>query len=181
MTLRRTTISKQLIINIAIPTLLALLIFAVFNFQRTRSQLARSNEEKNRLLVNEVTKILRFQDIAINLIEDEFNNRFRGLSSRLVNEYFTNTDNLKDIDLKKVAEEVGMDPDNEDIYIMAEDGTVINTTFIDELGFNLYSLGDNFKKYLAGIRESGEFVTEVFAIEHQPKNIPTRQQKTGNI
>jgi len=169
MALRRTTIFRQLIINIAIPTLLALLIFAVFNFQRTRSQLARSNEEKNRLLVNEVTKILRFQDIAINLIEDEFNNRFRGLSSRLVNEYFTNTDNLEDIDLKKVAEEVGMDPDNEDIYIMAEDGTVINTTFIDELGFNLYSLGDNFKKYLAGIRESGGFVTDLFAIEHQTK------------
>jgi len=102
MALRRTTIFKQLIINIAIPTLLALLIFAAFNFQRTRSQLERSNEEKNRLLVNEVTKILRFQDIAINLIEDEFNNRFRELSSKLVNDYFTNTDNLEDIDLRKV-------------------------------------------------------------------------------
>ena len=169
MALGRTTIFRQLIINIAIPTLLALLIFAAFNFQRTRSQLERSNEEKNRLLVNEVTKILRFQDIAINLIEDEFNNRFRELSSKLVNDYFTNTDNLEDIDLKKIAEKVGMDPDNEDIYIIAEDGIVINTTFTGELGFNLYSLGDNFKKYLAGIRESGEFVTDLFAIEDLTK------------
>jgi len=169
MALGRTTIFRQLIINIAIPTLLALLIFAVFNFQRTRSQLERSNEEKNRLLVNEVTKILRFQDIAINLIEDEFNNRFREMSSKLVNDYFTNTDNLEDIDLKKIAEKVGMDPDNEDIYIIAEDGIVINTTFTGELGFNLYSLGDNFKKYLAGIRESGEFVTDLFAIEDLTK------------
>jgi serine phosphatase RsbU (regulator of sigma subunit) len=169
MALRRTTIFKQLIVNIAIPTLLALLIFAVFSFQRTRSQLERSNAEKNKLLANEVTKILKFQDIAINLIEDEFNNRFRGLSNKLVNDYFTNTDNLDKIDLKKIASEIGMDAENEDIYIIAGDGVVINTTMTDELGFNLYSLGENFKKYLEGIRSSGEFVTDLFAIEHQTK------------
>ncbi len=169
MALRRTTIFRQLIINIAIPTLLALLVFAAFNFQNTRSQIAKSNDEKNRLLANGLTKILKFQDIAINLIEDEFNTRLRELSSRLVNEYFTNTDNLKDADLRKIANEIGMDPVNLDIYLIAEDGTVINTTFRDELGFNLYSLGENFRKYLAGIRTSGEFVTDIFAIEHRTK------------
>ncbi|MCX6302518.1 MAG: SpoIIE family protein phosphatase [Bacteroidia bacterium] len=169
MALRRTTIFKQLIVNIALPTLLALFIFAAFNFQRTRSQLERSNDEKNRLLTNEVTKILKFQDIAINLIEDEFNNRFREFNSRLVNEYLNNTDNIKDLDLKKIAREIGMDPNNEDIYVIAEDGIVVNTTLKDELGFNLYSLGENFRKYLNGIRESGEFVTDLFAIEHQTK------------
>ncbi len=169
MALRRTTIFRQLIINIAIPTLLALFIFAAFNFQQTRFQLARSNDEKNKLLANGMTKILKFQDIAINLIEDEFNNRFRELSSKLVNNYFTNTDHLENLDLKKIANEIGMDPFNEDIYIIAEDGTVINTTLKDELGFNLYSLGENFRKYLNGIRASGEFVTDLFAIEHQTK------------
>src|SRR4030065_2236591 len=99
MALRRTTIFKQLIINIAIPTFLALFIFAAFNFQNTRSQLAKSNDEKNRLLANGMTKILKFQDIAINLIEDEFNTRLRELSSRLVNDYFTRTDNLENVDL----------------------------------------------------------------------------------
>jgi len=180
--LRRTTIFRQLIVNIAVPTLLALLIFAVFSFQRTRSQLARSNDEKNRLLANEVIKILKFQDIAINLIEDEFNNRFRELSSTLVNDYFTRTDNLDKIDLRKIATEIGMDQHNEDIYIVAEDGTVINTTFTDELGFNLYSLGENFKKYLAGIRTSGEFVTDLFAIEDltkRPKKYTYQATKDG--
>jgi serine phosphatase RsbU (regulator of sigma subunit) len=169
MAVRRTTIFRQLIVNIAVPTLVALFIFAAFNFQQTRTRLERSNNEKNRLVANEVTKILRFQDIAINLIEDEFNNRFRGLSSLLVNKYIVNTDNIEEVDLRKIAEEIGMDPENEDIYIIAEDGTVVNTTLSDELGFNLYSLGENFKKYLTGIRESGEFTTDLFAIEHQTK------------
>ncbi len=169
MALRRTTIFKQLILNIAIPTLLALFVFAAFNFQRTRSQLARSNEEKNSLLVNEVTKILRFQDIAINLIDDEYNTRLKQLTERLLNEYFVKTANLEDLDLRKIAKEVGIDSENEDIYIIAEDGVVINTTFTDELGFNLYSLGENFRRYLEGIRESGEFITDLFAIEDQTK------------
>jgi serine phosphatase RsbU (regulator of sigma subunit) len=172
MAIRRTTIFKQLILNIAIPTLLALLVFAAFSFQRTSSQLKRRNNEKNKLLANEVTEILKFQDIAINLIEDEFNNRFREMSNKLVNEYFTNTSNLENVDLRKIANEIGMDPVNEDIYLIAEDGVVVNTTFKDELGFNLYSLGENFRKYLNGIRASGEFVTDLFNIEqmtHRPK------------
>jgi phosphoserine phosphatase RsbU/P len=172
MAIRRTTIFKQLIVNIAVPTLLALFIFAAFSFQRTSSQLKRRNNEKNKLLANEVTEILKFQDIAINLIEDEFNNRFRELSNKLVNEYFTNTSNLENADLRKIANEIGMDPVNEDIYLIAEDGVVVNTTFKDEIGFNLYSLGENFRKYLNGIRASGEFVTDLFNIEqmtHRPK------------
>jgi len=73
---RKTTIFRQLIFNIAIPTLLALLVFSVINFQRTRSILTLGTDEKNRLLSNEVTKILRFQDIAFSLIDEELNKRF---------------------------------------------------------------------------------------------------------
>jgi len=53
---RKTTIFRQLIFNVAVPTLLALLVFAGINFQRTHSILATGTDEKNRLLSNEVTK-----------------------------------------------------------------------------------------------------------------------------
>ena len=100
---RKTTIFRQLIFNIAIPTLLALLVFAVINFQRTRSILTYGTDEKNQLLSNEVTKILKFQDIAFNLIDGEFNNRLKEFSSLLVNKYFANTDNIKNLDLRAIA------------------------------------------------------------------------------
>jgi len=169
MAIRRTTIFKQLITNIALPTLLALLLFALFNFQQTRSRLERSNIEKNKLIANEVTKILRFQDIATNLIDVQLNDRLKGLSSLLVNKYFANTSNLDKADLFAIATEIGMDTINEAIYIISSDGIIINTTFRKDLGMNLYSLGGNMKKYLRDMQKSGDFFGERFAIEDATK------------
>lgn len=166
---RKTTIFRQLIFNIAIPTVIALLIIAVINFTRTRSILSTGTEEKNKLLANEVTKILKFQDIATNIVDDQFNNRFRELSSILVNKYFVNTDGIEKADLRKIANEIGMDPLSEDIYVISSDGKIVNTTFKQDLGFNLFGLGEDMKKYLQGIQVAGEFVAELFAIEQATK------------
>jgi sigma-B regulation protein RsbU (phosphoserine phosphatase) len=169
MTSRKTTIFRQLIFNIAIPTLLALLVFAAINFQRTRSILSSGTDEKNKLLANEVTKILKFQDIATNLIDVQLNDRLRGFNSLLVNKYFVNTSNLDKADLFAIANEIGMDTINEAIYIISSEGVIINTTFRQDLGFNLYTLGANMKKYLQDMQKSGEFFGERFAIEAATK------------
>jgi serine phosphatase RsbU (regulator of sigma subunit) len=169
MAIRRTTIFRQLISNIAVPTLLALLVFSVINFQRTRSILSDGTAEKNKLLANEVTKILKFQDIAINLIDIQLNNRLKELNSLLVNKYFANTSNLDKVDLFAIAGEIGMDTINEAIYIISSNGIIINTTFRQDLGMDLYSLGENMKKYLQDMQQSGEFFGERFAIEDATK------------
>jgi len=166
---RKTTIFRQLIFNIAIPTLLALLVFSAINFQRTRSILSSGTAEKNKLLANEVTKILKFQDIATNLIDVQLNDRLKGFNSLLVNKYFVNTSNLDKVDLFAIANEIGMDTINEAIYIISSEGIIINTTFRKDLGFNLYGLGDNMKKYLQNMQQSGEFFGERFAIEDATK------------
>ncbi len=166
---RKTTIFRQLIFNIAIPTLLALLVFSAINFQRTRSILSSGTDEKNKLLANGVTKILKFQDIATNLIDVQLNDRLKGLNTLLLNKYFVNTSNLDKADLFAIANEIGMDTINEAIYIISADGIIINTTLRQELGFNLYSLGDKMKSYLQNIQQSGEFFGERFAIEAATK------------
>ncbi|MCX6326552.1 MAG: SpoIIE family protein phosphatase [Bacteroidia bacterium] len=179
---RKTTIFRQLIFNIAIPTLLALLVFSVINFQRTRSILSSSTNETNRLLSNEVTKILKFQDIAFNLIDEELNNRFEEFSSLLVNKYFANTGNIKDLDLRDIANKIGMDPVNEDIYVISAEGIIINTTFKQDLGLDLFSLGENMKKYLQGSFKSPEFKADLFAIEHKthrPKKYTYQTTRDG--
>ncbi len=180
---RKTTIFRQLIFNIAIPTLIALLLFAGINFQRTRATLISGTEEKNRLISNEVTKILKFQDIAFNLIDGELNSRFKGLSSLLVDKYFANTDKIKELDLRTIANEIGMDPLNEDIYVVSSDGIIVNTTFKQDLGLDLFSLGDKMKIYLLDVFNKREFVADLIAIEHtthRPKKYtyqPTRDGK----
>jgi len=167
MATRKTTIFRQLIFNIAFPMLLGLLVFAGINFQRTHSILATGTDEKNELLSNEVTKILRFQDIAFNMIDDEINTRLEEFSSILINKYFSNTDNIKDLDLRFIANEIGMNPVLEDIYVISTDGIIINTTFKQDLTLDLYGLGEKMKVYLQEILEKGEFVADLFAIEHR--------------
>lgn len=165
----KTTIFRQLIFNIAIPTLLALLVVAVLNFQRTRSILESSAEERNRLLSNEVTKILKFQDFTFELIEAELNTRLRTLNHTLVDKYFVRTDNLEQVNLYELARKLQMDPENEDIYIIDRNGVVINTTFKADYRVNLYNYGEQFRAYLSNIFESGEFVVDLFAIEANTK------------
>lgn len=166
---RATTIFKQLIFNIVIPTLSALLLLAAFNFYRTRSILTTQTEEKNKLLSNEITKILRFQDVAFKLIDEQVDNRLRNFSNLLVNDYFKNTDNLEKLNLREIANKIGMDSINEDIYIIRRDGLVINTTFKQDFGSNLYDYGDKFENYLLDIFRNRDFVTDLFAIESKTK------------
>jgi phosphoserine phosphatase RsbU/P len=180
---RTTTIFKQLIFNVIFPTLIALLVFAIYNFQRTRSLLITGAAEKNQLLSNEVTKILKFQDIAFNLIEEELDIRLKSMSNILVDKYFANTDNIDKLNLREIANKIGMDPVNEDIYVIRRDGVVINTTFKQDFGVNLYSFGEKFQNYLLDIFRSKDFVNELFAIEastKRPKKYtyqPTKDRK----
>ncbi len=166
---RRTTIFRQLILNIVVPTLLALLLFAVLNFQHTSNLIKKGIDDKNSMLANEVTKVLRFQDIAVNIIDVEYTNRFRELSSKLINDYFANTDNISKLDLTAIAKKIGMNPEYEDLYVMSSDGIIVNTTFRADLGANLFSYGDVFKKYLLAIIDSGKFKSDLFAIEAKTK------------
>ncbi|HLN20510.1 MAG TPA: SpoIIE family protein phosphatase [Bacteroidales bacterium] len=180
---RKTTIFRQLIFNISIPTLIAFLVIAVLNFQRTRTLLVTSAEEKNKLLSNEVTKILRFQDIAFELIEEELNTRLTKLSYELVNNYFRNTSDLEKLNLHEIAKKLGMDPANEDIYVIDRNGLVVNTTFKADYGKNLYSFGEQFKTYLQNIFNSGNLVVDLFTTESSTRRakkytyIPTNDRK----
>jgi serine phosphatase RsbU (regulator of sigma subunit) len=169
MALRKTTIFRQLIFNIVIPTLAALLVFAVLNFYFTRSLMTKGNDERNLIISNEITKILKFQDIAFDLIEEEINIRFKELSTILVKDYFSNTEKIKDTDLKAIKSKLKMDPVNEDIYVISSDGIIINTTLKQDMGSDLFAFGEKFKNYLQSILKSGEFVSDLFAIEDKTR------------
>jgi phosphoserine phosphatase RsbU/P len=171
MTPKRTTIFRQLIFNIVIPTLLALLIIAVYNFYNTKALITKGNDEKNTIISNEITKILKFQDLSFDLIDGELNARFKRLSEDLVNNYFQNTDDLKNADLFSIRNKLGMDTLNEDIYIVSKEGMVINTTKKPDMNLYLFGFGETTKQFLLGIFKSGEFVSPVFAIEQSTKRV----------
>ncbi|MDX9930522.1 MAG: SpoIIE family protein phosphatase, partial [Bacteroidales bacterium] len=162
---RATTIFNQLIFNVAIPTLFALMVFALINFQHTHSTIVSKNEERNRLISEQVTNVIEFQDIAFDLIDQELTRHLETLSDALVNRYLVNTSGIEHADLFTMASDLKMDLRNEDIYIVSRSGEVVNTTFAEDWGLNLFSFGDKHREHLLHVFDTGVFVPELFTVE----------------
>jgi serine phosphatase RsbU (regulator of sigma subunit) len=159
-----TTIFRQLIFNVVLPAIIALLLMGFLNYTNTKSLLVNANEEKNLIIIDEITHILELQDMALEILEGELNKRMEGISNKLVNEIFATTEKIETADLKKLQKELRMNPDFEDIYIINHKGIVVNTTFLEDKGLNLFDIGIEHKNMLLEILGRGEYVSERFAM-----------------
>ncbi len=166
---KRTTIFKQLILNVVIPVIAALMVLGVFNYYHTLKILDESNTSKNNIISDGIQKVLEFQDNAFELMDQQLSPIMEELSSILVNDVFKNTENIEHADLEQIREDLGMEPDYEDIYIINREGTIINTTFEKDRGLNLFEFGEEHKQFLTHVMEEGIFVNERFTIEDQTK------------
>ncbi len=166
---KRTTIFRQLILNVVIPAVIALLVLAVINYQNTKRILVESNTNKNEIISDEITKVLEFQDVAFEILETGLTEKMQEISTRLVNEIFKNTREIETADLSQIRKQLGMDPALEDIYVINHEGVVINTTFEQDKGLNLFDFGEEHKNYLLSVLEGGRFVNERFTIENKTK------------
>ncbi|MFW5657978.1 MAG: SpoIIE family protein phosphatase [bacterium] len=166
-----TTIFKQLIFNVVVPAVIALIVLGIMNYRQTRSILVESNQSKNQIIFDEIFHVMEFQDMALNILEDDLNDRLQNLSNQLVNNYFSDPLDIENADLDKIASEIGLNPKLEDLYIINKDGVIINTTFSKDLGLNLYDFGLEHENYLRNVFEAGEFVSERFAIESSTRRL----------
>lgn len=166
---KRTTIFRQLISNVVIPAVIALLVLAIINYQNTKRILVESNTNKNYIISDEITKVLEFQDVAFEILETGLTEKMQEISTRLINEIFKNTREIETADLSQIRKQLGMDPALEDIYVINQEGVVINTTFEQDKGLNLFDFGEEHKNYLLSALEGGRFVNERFTIENKTK------------
>lgn len=169
--MRKTTIFKQLILNVVIPAVSALLILGAFNYMQTKSILIESGDTKNRIISEEVIDIMEIQDVALEIIEQYLNPIMESYSNELVHNYFKNTDNIEYADLDEIRKELGMDPEMEDIYIINQDGIIVNSTFEADLELNLFSFGEEHKHMLLEIFKGEKFVYEKFTVESSTKRL----------
>jgi phosphoserine phosphatase RsbU/P len=181
---KRSSIFKQLILNVIIPVVLAMVVLGTLNYQRTQSLMNDANETKNKLITDEIQNILHFQDFSLDIIEDELDKNLENYSHLIISNYLNNsTEEIETLDLKKVRNEIGMDSLTYDIYVINENGVIINTTFEKDLNFNLFNIGEKHKKHLIEILNNNEFVSERFSIEMKTKKLkkycyqPTKDNK----
>ena len=166
-----TTIYKQLIYNVVIPAIIALLLLGAVNYYKTQSLLHSSNENTKNIIFNEIKNILELQDLSLEILEEAMDKRMHELSSNLVFNYLANIEDPRTIDLFKLQKELGMDSKMEDIFIINNKGIVINTTFEPDSGLNLFSFGEEHKNLLLNVLRGKKFVSERFAIEASTKRL----------
>jgi sigma-B regulation protein RsbU (phosphoserine phosphatase) len=168
---KRTTIFKQLIFNVVLPAILGLLILGVINYSHTKNILVESNVTKNQIISDEIKHIHEMQDMAMDILEEDLDIKMRNYSEVLTKEYFKNTNEIQNTDLKAIRTQIGMDPGCEDIYVIDKMGVVVNTTFESDRSLNIFSFGEEHKKLLEGVFSGGNFVSERFGIESKTKRV----------
>mgnify|MGYP000223936658 CR=1 FL=1 len=177
-----TTIFKQLILNVIIPALLALLFLGGYNYFTKKKLLVEAYYDKHTLISDELMKIMEFQDKTFEILSEKMALRMKYISDQLVNKYFDNTRNIEHADLEKIRLQLGMDPAMEDIYIISKEGVVVNTTFKKDSGLNLFGLGEEHKQHLLHVLDSNSFIDERFTVEKNTNRIkkysyqPTRDK-----
>ncbi|MBN2682425.1 MAG: SpoIIE family protein phosphatase [Bacteroidales bacterium] len=169
--MKSTTIFKQLILNVVIPVVIALLVLASLNYLQTKNILVQSNNVKNKIIIDEIRNTMEFQDLALGLIEAKLDEKMEWLSNKLVNEIFVSTDSIENLNLTKVQEDLNMDPNMEDIYVINTNGLVVNTTFDEDLHLNFFDFGEDHKNYLLNILKEKKFVSERFTIEQSTRRL----------
>lgn len=177
------TIFKELIYNIIIPALVALILLGIINYQHTKTILIEANDNKKKIIADEIRNVLEFQDMALDMLDANLAKQMEQYSEMLVNFYFNDTRNIEKVDLNSIRNELGMNSKMEDLYIINQNGIIVNTTFEKDKNLNLFSFGEKHKLYLENVLKGGKFINERFAIEANTKRLkkytyqPTKDKK----
>lgn len=127
------------------------------------------NTEKNKVISNQVVRLLQFQDVALDVLEDNIEKRMKEYSRQIIKMFEDSPGSLATANLAKVSNKIGMNPYFEDIYIINKNGIVVNTTFKKDLNLNFFEFGEKHKKMLLNVFKSGKFKSDRFAIEATTK------------
>lgn len=167
---KRTTIFKQLILNIVIPAIVAMMALGVINVQQTWSILTESSKNQSTIIAEEIKQIHELQDMAIGILEEQIDPVLQQYSYSLVNEIFESTDDIVTTNLDEIQQQLNMDPENEDIYIINREGIIINSTFEQDMGLNLFAF-EGHQELLEEVWHNDVFVSEKFTIENSTRRL----------
>lgn len=167
----RTTIFNQLVLNIVLPVMAVLVGLAIVNYYQTNELLTSTYKNKNEIISKEIHNILRFQDFSLEMIESNLDSKISNYSNSIVKDHLGEDVDPKTLDLDKISEDLGMADELSDIYIIDKTGEVINTTYTEDLGRNIYEFGEEYKKLLESQRLSGKLHLERFSVEASSRKL----------
>jgi sigma-B regulation protein RsbU (phosphoserine phosphatase) len=162
---KTSTIFKQLILNIIVPVVFALVILALLNQYRSKTSSDQNNKIQNQLITDQIELSLIHQDFGLEAVESRIEADLFVRSHHLVNRYFKNTDSIEVANLSLIQNALNMNSREQDIYIINKEGIIVNTTFEKDRNMNLFIIGAKLKSYLENVFTEKEYVSEKFSIE----------------
>ena len=169
--IKKNMVIKKAVISIVLPVMITLVIVASLNLYNFKKHSSFSSKAKNKEILTEILSAVEFQDMALGMVEGEIAARFSGISNKIVNEIYPDCKDIEKLDLAKVRVELGMDPENEDIYFIDKSGLVVNTTFENDRNLNIFDFGEKHKKVLMKLFSQNKFTSERFTIEATTKRL----------
>lgn len=160
---KTTTIFRQLILNIILPMVVTILAFSYISYSYNHEKLEESYKNERKLIVEQVKTLISFYDYAMNMHEEQFNNRMEKVA-RQWREYFKKNDPATS-NLYEASVNLGLDTTKEFVYIIDRNGEIINTTFKKDLHLNFYKIDSNFRTFFEKRFKDTSFLADRFGYE----------------
>ncbi|HLP13171.1 MAG TPA: SpoIIE family protein phosphatase [Flavobacteriales bacterium] len=180
---KRSSIQRQLLLNILPALVIALLLFSYVNYRYNKAALEKNYAQQQRQIIHEIQGLSALYSYSQKTHEKSFDNRMKELSEKMVNEIFVNDDDAAKMNLYEVSKQLGMDTTKEFIYIINRNGVVINTTFKKDYLLDFYKLDPGFKTRFEKMFATKTYTPEPFSYEmatmltKKYSYMPTRQGK----
>lgn len=161
----RTTIFRQLILNILVPVILAVLLFSSVSYYLNNKKLHENYYAQHRQIEQQALDLLGMYDLGLAHLEGAYSDRMENISNMLVHDYLGNTNGIDTINLFRISTLAGMDTSKEFIYIIDENATIINTTFLPDLHLDFSKRDTAYAVYMNDLRKRKVFVNDRFTNE----------------
>lgn len=158
-------------IIIFLPVLLAITIVVSINFKHSHDMFNNYNRDLNQFISDEIETIIEFQDIAFKNLDITLDKHLKEKSQLIVDKYTSGEFDLEAGNAMKLQKTIGLKNGVEDIYIINNNGVVINTTFVNDLNLNLFTFGIEHKNFLLEVFNSRDFRSDAITIEASTKRL----------
>ncbi|CAN5284919.1 hypothetical protein BH09BAC5_BH09BAC5_00180 [soil metagenome] len=161
----RSSIFRQLTMNIIVPVMIAIFLFSIISYFFNYKNLQENYAAERKQIEQQSIDLLGMYDLGLSAHESAFSSRMEKVSNLLIHDYFKNNSNLDTVDLYRISKEAGIDTSKEFIYIINKNAVIINTTFPKDLHLDFSKRDTAYTIYLNNIRAKRLFVCDRFTNE----------------
>lgn len=162
---KRASIFARIIVNVIIPEIIVFSVIAWFSYKQLDTLIRDNQADQIEHIMGEIENLTQITKTQLEALDRNLESALRSNADRLRTIFRDRNINPRTVDLNELRRELGMDANQEDIYIISKAGIIVNTTFAPDRNLNLFSLGEDLKSFLLSVFEEKGFKIEKFNIE----------------